>query len=97
MVFCHSMYAGSVVGIHEVMRILKSYLMQKNLFERVVLIGGREAKTISHLVEFPVSNFSVHTYLWNIWSCCYKNRPRQFFFFAASQSKTTYDVKYLCF
>ena len=39
MILFHSMNEGSVVGT------LKSYLMQRNLFELFALIGGGNAKT----------------------------------------------------
>ena len=42
---CHSVKAGSVVGT------LKSYLMQKKLFELFALTGGRDAKTLGNCVK----------------------------------------------
>ena len=40
MVICHSMNAGSAVGIHWVVGTLKLYHMQKNLFKLFALIGN---------------------------------------------------------
>ena len=45
MVLCHSMNAGLMVGIpHEVLGILKTYHMLKNLFELFTLNGGGTQK-----------------------------------------------------
>ena len=45
MVICHSVNAGSAVGIHWVVGTLKLYDMQKNLFELFCTHRQWDAKT----------------------------------------------------
>ena len=56
MVSRHSMNAVSVVGT------VKSYLMQKNLFELHSQMAG--TKNPSHQMEFPLPNFCYYCCMW---------------------------------